>query len=436
MNDRWNFLLNRVGELLWVRPLLMGVLSLGAALLASAADDAIPASWVPHISQQSIQSLLTIISSSMLVIATFAVGSMVSAYASATTTATPRAFALAVADDVSQNALSAFIGAFIFSIVALVALLNDYYDKSGRFLLFVLTLAVFAIVIVTFVRWVDRIARLGRIGTTIRHVESATASALDNWRDHPNLGGVAVAPRNADALAVVSERIGYVQHIELPDLQAFAESTSTHIEVAALPGKYIYPQRVLAFVCVDSNSTADLDLERVSAAFRIGEERTFDEDPRFGLVVLSEIASRALSPAVNDQGTAIQVIAALVRIFARWGNCHRDAPHEPEFDRVAVPALSTASMFEDAFRSIARDGAAAVEVGYRLQRSLRSLADCGDDAMRDAAMEQSRRALARAEKALDAVEDRVLLRELAQFAQVDGPGGNPAASNQGDQAHA
>jgi uncharacterized membrane protein len=420
MNDRWQFLLNRIGELLWVKPLLMGVVSLIAALVASAADDLLPFEWLPDISFESVQSLLTISSSSMLVIATFAVGSMVSAYASATTTGTPRAFALVVSDDVSQNALSVFIGAFIFSIVALVALLNGFYGQAGRFTLFVMTLLVFASVILTFVRWVDQIARLGRLETTIGCVETATVSALDNWRRQPNLGGVAVTPRDANALAVVSDQIGYVQHIEIRDLQEFAESTSTRIEVATLPGNDLRPQRVLAYVVRDAGASADLDLERVARAFRIGNERTFDEDPRFGLVVLSEIASRALSTGVNDSGTAIQVIASLIRIFAHWAKpaATGEAPG-PRYDRVAVPQLSTEKMFEDAFRAIARDGASSIEVSYKLQRGLHSLADCGHAQMRAAAMEQSRRALARAENALTAAEDRALVRELAQFALTE-----------------
>jgi uncharacterized membrane protein len=92
----------------------------------------------------------TISAASLLVIATFAVASMVSSYASAGSTATPRAFSLVIADDVSQNGFSTFIGAFIFSIVALVASKNDFYEKPGRFALFALTIAVFAAVIVTF----------------------------------------------------------------------------------------------------------------------------------------------------------------------------------------------------------------------------------------------------------------------------------------------
>ena len=86
----------------------------------------------------------------MLGVATFAVGSMLTAYSSASNSATPRSFPLIIADDVSQNALSSFIGAFIFSIVAYVALENGYYDSAGRFLLFVISIVVFAIIILNF----------------------------------------------------------------------------------------------------------------------------------------------------------------------------------------------------------------------------------------------------------------------------------------------
>src|SRR5690606_39017854 len=114
---------------------------------------------------------------SMLVIATFAVGAMVSAYASASHVATPRSFTLVVADDVSQNALSVFVGAFIFSTVALVASKSGLLESAGRFAVFAMAILAFAAVIFLFVRWVDRIARLGRLGETIEKVERATATA-------------------------------------------------------------------------------------------------------------------------------------------------------------------------------------------------------------------------------------------------------------------
>ncbi|WP_082934241.1 DUF2254 family protein [Halomonas sp. HL-93] len=167
--DRLRFAFSRLNERLWVKPLMLCVLSIGGTFIAMLADDMGLSSVLPDITLESVESLLTIMASSMLVIATFAVGSMVAAYASASTGATPRSIPLVIADDVTQNALSAFIGAFIFSIVSLITLKNDMFDAAGRFAIFALTLLVFAIVIITFVRWVDRIARLGKVLNTRRH---------------------------------------------------------------------------------------------------------------------------------------------------------------------------------------------------------------------------------------------------------------------------
>jgi len=136
MLNRLKFLISRIRERLWVRPLVMCILSVGAVFFAKMVDVPKIGQFVPEITLESLGILLTTISASMLVIATFAVASMVAAYASASSTATPRSFSLVISDDVSQNALSTFLGAFIFSIVALTALKNGYYDKAGRFTLF------------------------------------------------------------------------------------------------------------------------------------------------------------------------------------------------------------------------------------------------------------------------------------------------------------
>ena len=133
--------------------------------------------------------------------------------------------------------------------------------------------------------------------------------------------------------------------------------------------------------------------------------------------MLSEIASRALSPAVNDSGTAIDVIGTFVRLFALWCQpVQDDEAAPPEFDRVIVPTLSTDDMFDDAFTAIARDGAGAIEVAARLQKALKTLASIGDDAMQRAAKRHARRALARAEGALGLPEEVEIVRALSEFA--------------------
>lgn len=417
MRERIRFLLNRISERLWVRPLVVCILSIVGVFLAKTADNTGIGQLVPDIKPNSIETLLSTISSSMLVIATFAVASMLSAYTSASSTATPRSFSLVIADDVSQNALSTFIGAFIFSIVALIAVQNSFYEKAGRFTLFVLTILVFVIVVLMFVRWTDSIARLGRLGTTVDKVEAATAAALKKRRSAPTLGGVPAKSSGTVGQAIHADSIGYVQRIDVDTLQKVAEKSQMQIAVAALPGTFTAPGRVLVYATADSEDSSDLDVSQIQKAFLIGDDRLFDDDPRFGLIVLSEIASRALSPAVNDPGTAIDIIGTFVRLFACWSEpAAANDDQTVAYDRVAVPEISLRDMFDDAFTAIARDGAGTIEVVVRLQKALQSISLIGNDEVRENAAHHSRLALSRAEALLTLSEEIALVRELAQFA--------------------
>jgi len=239
MLDRIRFFLNRVRERLWVRPLIYCILSVSGTFLAKMVDNTTISPIVPQINPESIETLLSIIASSMLVISTFAVASMLSAYSAAGRTATPRSYSLVVSDDVSQNALSTFIAAFIFSIVALVALKNGYYEKAGHFALFTLTIILFAWVIMTFLRWVDRIAQLGRLASTIDKVEKVTTASIQRRRRAPTLGGAPVGMFQDADQAIYGSSIGYVQRIDINTLQAYAEETGIRIIVAALPGLFL-----------------------------------------------------------------------------------------------------------------------------------------------------------------------------------------------------
>ncbi len=411
-----------MGERLWIKPLVVFLMSIGFALFARLADGVHIGDVLPDVSSDSIETLLQILSASMLVIATFAVASMVAAYSAASATATPRSFPLIIADDASQNALSTFIGAFIFSSVALVAIKNGYYEESGRFVLFVLTLILFAVVILTFVGWVDSIARLGRLGSTVKKAEAAANEALEVRRKAPNFGAAVARERSDPGHSVYSDAIGYVQRVDIPELQAHAEQAKVRILLASLPGTFAAPGRALAFVATTADRKEEFDAGPIRSAFTIGPDRTFDEDPRFGLIVLSEIASRALSPAVNDPGTAIDVIGSFVRLFTTWCQPVQDGESENTevlYPLVEVPELSLDDMLDDAFRAIARDGAGNIEVVLRLQKAFQALATLDNSALRAGAKRQARLAEARAEAALEAPEDIALLRGATRFANVE-----------------
>jgi uncharacterized membrane protein len=415
LKKRISLLVSRLRERLWIKPLTVCLLSIGIVFVATLFDGPQLRQFVPEVTLASVEKLLSVMAASMLVIATFSVASMVSAYAAASNTATPRAFPLLIADNESQNALSAFVGTFIFSIVALTALKNDYYQTGGLFILFVMTTLVFSMVIFIFVRWVDSIARLGRMGSTLDKVEKATSDALKRRRDAPTLQG-AVARGYPAGQAVFATKIGYVQDIDMATLQIWATKADGRVVIAALPGTLATPDRPLAYVVSSRVDHATLHYKDVIEAFEVGTDRRFYNDPRFGLVVFAEIAGKALSPAVNDPGTAIDVLGRLVRLLHIWSE-PSTAQHKnrPIYDRVEVPELSVRDMLDDAFTVIARDGAGQVEVSVRLQKALSTLASIGDEKIRDAANYHRGLALERSRMALTLSEDLSAVCEAADM---------------------
>lgn len=405
MKNKIIYFINRLREQLWFRPFIFCLFSIVAALIAKLADDTFLKDLVPTISKESLSGLLDTISASMLVIAIFAVASMVSAFSAASSTATPRSFKLVVTDDVSQNALSIFIGAFIFSIVATVALKNGFYAKAGVFILFTLTILLFAVVIITFLRWVDRISRLGRLSNTIQQVEEATFKSLTKRLQNPFMGSI---PQNSSfhykGEPCYSNKTGYLHTINIEILQELAEKEDLKIDVCCLPGKFITFNNSIAYC----NSTSYKTREEISKAFVIANDRTFDDDPRFGLITLSEIASRALSPGINDPGTAIQIIGSFSRLFSIW-HAAKSEKSEVQFDRISVPQLKISDLFTDAFRPIARDGAGNIEVMIRLQKGLSCLSTINHPEIQQQAKYHSIKAFGRAEKAMEFESD---LQEL------------------------
>lgn len=422
--SRWRWLFTQMSRRLWVRATLIGLLGVAAAILAAIVERFIPWDLPTDIGADAVDSILNIIASSMLAVTTFSLSVMTAAFGAATSNVTPRATRLLMEDRLTHTVLSTFIGSFLFSIVGIVVLKTGAYGERGRFILFVVTIAVIALIVVSLLRWIDHLTRLGRVGETTGRVEQAARQAIDARLAEPYLGGVPLHDPEHDlpahALPVTAEVIGYVQHIDMPALTSCCEHIDGEVFVLAIPGTFVYPDTPIAWVSatgLDTEAQAQLG-QAVYDAFSIGNERSFDQDPRFGLAVMSEIGSRALSPATNDPGTAIDVLGRMTRLLARWASGQRereqqDAPQAVPHPRIHVLPLMAADLFEDAFMLMARDGGGLIEIQLRLQKSLHALSRMGDADFRAAALHQAHLAHERASAALTLEADRVRLRSAA-----------------------
>ena len=362
LSSRAAWLFSQVRKKIWFRSALFSLAAILTAAISALVGGLIPFDPSLSLASGSVDSILTVIASSMLAVTTFSLSIMVSAYASATSNVTPRSTKVLLADPTAQNTLSTFLGSFLFAIVGIIGLSAGLYDERGRVLLFFATLIVLAIITIALLRWIDQLGRFGRVGDTIRRVEHAALPALQSAARTPGLGTLPPGPVPADYLAIFAKRVGCITHIDVGKLDRLAAGQGCTVHLRALPGSLVHEGREV--LSIPADVPADI-AEQMRATITVDRSREFEQDPRFGLVVLAEIASRAMSPAVNDPGTAIDVLGSILRLFTDYSQA-QDERDEPTCGNVTGPRLQIADLLQMVFDPISRDSSSNLEVVGRI----------------------------------------------------------------------
>jgi uncharacterized membrane protein len=205
---------------------------------------------------------------------------------------------------------------------------------------------------------------------------------------------------------------------------------------------------VLVTACARKRSRDIANIERNKArpaphagairdCFVLDAPRSPDLTPHVGLTVLSEVALRALSPAVDEPGNTTMVISALTKLVvaadratapqeteAKASRKHDPDPDpdlkaEPagiEFGRLTLPEFAIRTVATDGFSLIARASGSVsmLEVGIRLQKMLVLLARNNRTPVALEARLQAHRTEARGVAALSQPDDRRQLEALYQ----------------------
>ncbi len=204
---------------------------------------------------------------------------------------------------------------------------------------------------------------------------------------------------------IKSIRCGFVRNIDLKSIGKCAESERRKIHLVVSAGDFVARGDVIARVS-GAKATSEDFAKNIADAFDIGPDRRLSDDPRFGFIILSEIGSKALSPGVNDQGTAIQVLSSLFQLIQQVADPEKIA--EAQRESAAAPYLTYKrvtldDLFDDAFRSIARDGAGMLEVMVFLNKGLQRLST--NDGLVVPAKNVSQYSLELAAKAMESPKD-------------------------------
>ena len=125
-------------------------------------------------------------------------------------------------------------------------------------------------------------------------------------------------------------------------------------------------------------ATGQISKEALLRSVHLNRERTFEQDPKYPIRLLVDIAIKALSAAINDPTTAVQTIDQIEDLLRRLGRCDLDAGYVADAYgdvRLIFPMPTWDDYLTLAFDEIRQYGASSVQVMRRLRSALVGLTE-------------------------------------------------------------
>ena len=236
--------------------------------------------------------------------------------------------------------------------------------------------------------FVTHIARALRVDTMMLAVHDETDRAIATF--YPHSGDP--RPRSPEGMhsggaedAVLRAlNSGFVRLIDVDALVHAARTADVVIEIEVRPGDHVVRGTPVASVWTRDGQAPDVAaLEAaVHGGIRLGYERTVEQDAAFGFRQLTDIAVKALSPALNDPVTAAHAIGHMADLLVKLAGRRLGATLHEDGEgtgRLVVPDRDLAYYLELACGQIRRYGRHEPTVLSALLRMLRDLAVAAHD---------------------------------------------------------
>ncbi|WP_433572111.1 DUF2254 domain-containing protein [Streptomyces sp. CA-251247] len=360
---------------LWILPLVGLVLGTLLAELAITLDgkDWPPSGW--RYSATTASGVLSSIVGAMVALLGFVVTIGVLVVQQATGTLSPRYMRLWYRDRLQKAVLATFTGTFAFAFSLLRSIEANSVPDFGVTLAGVAVAVSLLLLLVYLNRFTHNLRPVAIAALVGRMGENVFSRGATRIRDAAPRADES-EPSGAPTTVIRSERGGAIQAFNISGLVAEATRHDCAFVVTRLIGDFVLPGTVLVEV---HGGTSTPDPDRVNGLVALGAERTIEQDPAFALRILVDIAIRALSPAVNDPTTAVQVINYIEGMLQSAGTLPLPGRYVLADDqgrpRLVLPGRDWDNYLQLGVCEIREYGASSVQICRRLRALLEDLLD-------------------------------------------------------------
>jgi len=361
----------------WGIPAIYAVVAIFAALTIPRFESRIFPGLVSELSISAASAVYSSIASGMIAL-TGIVFSLTFVMVQFSATAySPRLVLWIARDPVMSHALGMFTATFLFAIAALAGV-----DRNGSgkvaFVTAWVEIGLLLASVGMFIALINRIGLLqvnrmlvftgeqGRKVITTLYPVSNQVEAVTGAVDFRAL------PRTQTL--VHRGRPRTIQAVDVASLVNIARASGGVIEMLGAVGDTVLESTPLLHVYGAEPPVREGKLRK---GIELGEERTFEQDPKYAIRLLVDIAIKALSPAINDPTTAVQALDQIEDLLLRLGQRHLEIGKYHDSTgklRLVVPFPSWDDLLRLSFDEISAYGATSVQVMRRMNALLADLA--------------------------------------------------------------
>lgn len=384
---------NRLRESLLFIPLAMLVGGVVLQFLCRAFDRHVTADWLSPfvIAPDAAVSLLATIAGATITTAGVVFSLLVVSLQLASGQFSPRVLRTFWRDRVGQVLIGLLLATFAFCVLSLSQVNTSAKHAPTLTSLVAILLALGAILAI--VGYLNRITRQQYVGNIMKRIQDEALLLIEELPYGPHMGrslGTPTTPPDlaglGPCLVVPGHNDGWVQQISKAAVLA-ATPPGSVVRLETRVGAYLVRHEPLAQVWPSPDlATAEEVARLITEAVIVGPMRTMQQDIDFGLRQLNDIGLRALSSAVNDQTTAIEVILRVSSVLRPLllAELPPSAERDAEGRTLLTPwDLDHSEYVQHAFSQIRVYAAPHPQVVLALVRSLRMLRDaaatCGAD---------------------------------------------------------
>ena len=376
---------------LWLIPMLYVGATVACGLVFPRLEQEYLAAYSHGTSVASAQATLSAIASGMMALTgiVFALAFVMVQFSAVAYS--PRLVAWFGRDPVLFHSLGLFTATFVYAIATLA-----WIDRggSGKVPLFSTLLVVILLILsmIVFARLVQRlndlqitnvlhfIGQQGRevIRTMFPRLDTPAGAAPESWQQ------AAEAARQRPVVQSLrySGEPMTIARFQIDALVRQAQAADAVIVMECAVGDTLVEDTLLLRVYGDRQPLVETPLRQ---AIQTARERTFEQDPKYALRLLVDIAIKALSPAINDPTTAVQALDQIEDLLRRLGRRALDAGcamDEQGVLRLIFPTPTWEDYLTLAFDEIRQFGATSVQVMRRLRSAILGLMDSVTEAER------------------------------------------------------